>query len=37
MTALAMSDIIVSDESNVMAEALMFGKLSIAVSGREML
>ena len=32
MTALAMSDIIVSDESNVMAEALMFGKLSIAVA-----
>ncbi len=32
MTALAMSDLIVSDESSVMAEGLMFGKPSIAVT-----
>ncbi|MCR4892814.1 MAG: CDP-glycerol glycerophosphotransferase family protein [Lachnospiraceae bacterium] len=31
MTALAMCDLIVSDESSVMAEGLMFGKPSIAV------
>lgn len=32
MTALAMCDYVVSDESSVMAEALMFGKTSIAVT-----
>ena len=32
MTALAICDLVVSDESNVMAEALMFGKASIAVT-----
>ena len=32
MTALALCDIVVSDESSVMAEALMFGKPSIAVT-----
>lgn len=31
MTALSICDIVVSDESNVMSEALMFGKKSIAV------
>lgn len=32
MTALALCDMVVSDESSVMAEALMFGKPSIAVT-----
>lgn len=32
MTALSLCDMVVSDESSVMAEALMFGKPSIAVS-----
>lgn len=32
MTALAMCDLVVSDESSVMAEALMFGVSSIAVT-----
>ncbi|MCR4892816.1 MAG: CDP-glycerol glycerophosphotransferase family protein [Lachnospiraceae bacterium] len=32
MVALAMSDLIISDESSVMAEGLMFGKPSIAVT-----
>ena len=32
MTALAMCDLVVSDESSVMAEGLMFGKMSIAVT-----
>lgn len=32
MTALALCDMVVSDESSVMAEALMFGKPSVAVT-----
>lgn len=32
MTALEMCDMVVSDESNVMSEALMFGKPSVAVT-----
>lgn len=32
MVALEMCDMVVSDESNVMAEALMFGKPSVAVT-----
>lgn len=32
MVALGMCDMVVSDESNVMAEALMFGKPSVAVT-----
>ena len=32
MTALSLCDIVVSDESSVMAEAVMFGKPSIAVT-----
>lgn len=32
MTALSLCDMVVSDESSVMAEALMFGKPSVAVT-----
>lgn len=32
MTALALCDVVVSDESSVMAEAVMFGKPSVAVT-----